>query len=84
MPVLGFLGLMAMIHNIKLPSAEEHIFYAIAANLSEVAANNLSRPDPSIQIYDLGKLLQIYPHCLWISFDYFVVPPTGIEPVSHA
>ena len=49
-----------------------------------MAANYLSMSDHSIKIYDLGKLLLIYPHYLWISFDYFVVPPTGIEPVSHA
>ncbi len=50
----------------------------------ELTANNLGKLGRSIKIFDLRKLLEIYPHALWISLIDLVVPPTGIEPVSHA
>ncbi len=52
--------------------------------LTPVDAHNLSKLGDSIQILGLRKLLGIYPHKLWISIYFGVVPPTGIEPVSHA
>jgi hypothetical protein len=52
--------------------------------LAAMDAHNLSKLGDSIQILGLRKLLGIYPHKLWISIDSGVVPPTGIEPVSHA
>ena len=73
-----------MIGGKKYAKVMTNVLYVFLNINDEIAANKLSKPGRSIKICDLRKHFPFYPQGLWISYITLVVPPTGIEPVSHA
>ncbi len=54
----------------KILQTKSFVNKSLFKNISEIYAHNLGKSDHSLQICDLGNILAIYPHKLWLSFVF--------------